>query len=99
MCKWYSGDSQIRWVCIQLIKGREICQDLQIKESGGHRLSAIIHNLKKKMNWPIDTRYGAVGEAYYRLAKGVDKDALEKPRSFVKKGEDAGTSLSHDENS
>lgn len=81
---WYSTDTQVRWACLQLIKGREISQKLQIAESGGTRLSAIIYNLID-MDWPILKRYGAVGEAYYRLPEEVDADSLKKPRSFYPK--------------
>ena len=92
MCKWYSNESQIRWACRELIKGREISHAHEIAETKGWRLSAIIYNLIHRYKWPIDKRYDHNRVAYYRLAKSVDKDALEKPRSFHKKKEDARTS-------
>jgi hypothetical protein len=66
--RWYSDDTQIRWACLQLIKGREISHAHEIAETRGWRLAPIIHNLKK-LNWPILTRYGERGIAYYRLGK------------------------------
>ena len=93
MCNWYSGETQIRWACREPIKGREISHAHEIAEANGWRLSAIIHNLIHRYKWPIDKRYGNNRVAYYRLAVSVDKDALEKPRSFHKKGEDVAPSL------
>lgn len=91
MCKWYSNETQIRWACRQLIKGREISHAHEIAEARGWRLSAIIYNLIHRYKWPIDKRYDHKGIAYYRLGKNVDKGSLEKPRSFNKKKEGART--------
>ncbi|PCJ95130.1 MAG: hypothetical protein COA45_12440 [Zetaproteobacteria bacterium] len=90
--KSFSGETQIRWACRELIKGREISHAHEIKEARGWRLAAIIHNLKNRYKWPIYKRSGANGVAYYRLGGNVDADTLEKPRSFHKKKEDARTS-------
>lgn len=89
--KWYSGETQIRWACRELIKGREISHAHEIAEANGWRLSAIIWVLRHRYNWPVETRYGDKRIAYYRLVS-VDINALEKPRSFHKKKEDARTS-------
>lgn len=85
MSRWYSGESQIRWACLMLIKGREISHAHEIAEANGWRLSAIIYNLRHKYNWPIITRYDDGRIAYYRLGRDVDKEGLKKPRSFLKK--------------
>ncbi|NCC03386.1 MAG: hypothetical protein EOM37_04980 [Proteobacteria bacterium] len=82
---WYSHESQIRWACLQLIRGREISHKDEIGEVRGWRLSAIIHNLRKRYHWPISTRYDANRVGYYRLGTGVDADGLKKPRSFFPK--------------
>lgn len=97
--RWYSGETQIRWACRELIKGREISHAHEIAEVNGWRLSAIIYNLRHRYKWAIETRYCENRIAYYSLAGSVDKTTLEKPRSFYKKGEDADTSLSPNENS
>ena len=83
--RWYSHDSQIRWACLQLIRGREISHRDEIGEAKGWRLSAIIHNLRNRYNWPITTRYDANRIGHYRLGAGVDTDGLKKPRSFLPK--------------
>jgi hypothetical protein len=35
---WYSGETQIRWACLQLIRGREISHACEIAEAKGWRL-------------------------------------------------------------
>ena len=82
-----------------LIKGREISHAHEIAEAKGWRLAAVIFQLRHKYNWPIETRYDTSRIAYYSLRRDADTDALKKPRSFYKKGEDAATSLPPDENS
>lgn len=94
MSRWYSNETQIRWACLMLIKGREISHAHEIAEANGWRLAAVIFQLRHKYNWPIETRYGTNRIAYYRLRRGVDAEALKKPRSFHKKKEDAATSSS-----
>lgn len=89
--RWYSHDSQIRWACLQLIRGREISHKDEIGEAKGWRLSAIIHNLRKRYHWPIATRYDACRIGHYRLGAGIDSDALKKPRSFFPKKKGAAT--------
>ncbi len=92
--KWYSDETQIRWACRELIKGREISHAHEIAETRGWRLAAIIHNLIHKYKWPIDKRYDSKRIAYYRLGGDVDTEALRKPRSFIKKGGDVAPSPS-----
>lgn len=83
--KWYSNDTQIKWVCAQLLKGREISHACEIAEAKGWRLSAIIYNLRHKYKWPIEARYDDSRIAYYRLAKGGNHSELPLPRSAKKK--------------
>ena len=74
MANTYSNDTQTSHIRRQLLRGRELCHDVAIQEVGAHRLAAIIHHLKSKENWPISTRYGDKGAAYYRLSKeGIQK--------------------------
>lgn len=91
MSKWYSDDSQIRWACLQLLKGREISHACEIAEAQGWRLSAIIYNLRHKYKWPIKTRYDEKRIAHYRLASVVDNEALKKPRSYHPEKKGAAT--------
>jgi hypothetical protein len=92
MSRWYSSETQIRWACLMLIKGREISHAHEIAEANGWRLGAIIHKLKDRYKWPILVRYGERGIAYYRLGREVDVAALKKPRSYHEKKGDAPTS-------
>ena len=86
MSRWYSSDTQIRWVCRQLIDGREISHRDEIAAVNGWRLAAIIWQLIHRYNWPITAvRKGLSRIAYYRLGREADKNALEKPRSYHKK--------------
>jgi hypothetical protein len=97
--RWYSHETQIRWACLQLIRGREISHRCEIAEVNGWRLSAIIYNLRHRYNWPIITRYDQNRIGHYKLGDGVDKDSLAKPRSFYKKKKGAVTpSLKSDSN-
>lgn len=84
MARWYSDDTQIRWACLQLIKGREISHACEIAEANGWRLSAIVHKLRHQFKWPIVTRYDENRHAHYRLANGTNGEELEKPQSFYK---------------
>ena len=97
MARWYSGETQIRWACRELIKGREISHAHEIAEVRGWRLSAIIYNLRHRYKWPILTRYDDCRIAYYRLGKGIKTDELLKPRSFLKHEGSAGTPPSESE--
>lgn len=91
--RWYSSETQIRWVCRQLLKGREISHACEIAEAKGWRLSAIIYNLRHKYKWPITTRYNNDRIAFYRLGEVSDKEELALPKSArtIKK-DDAPTS-------
>lgn len=89
--KWYSDNTQIRWACLELIKGREISHADEIAEARGWRLSAIIYNLRHKYKWPIETRYDEGRIAHYMLSGGVDAEALKKPPSFHAKKKPAAT--------
>ena len=89
--RWYSHETQIRWACRQLIKGREISHACEIAEAKGWRLSAIIYNLRHKYKWPIITRYDENGIAYYSLDKDADSEKLKKPRSYYQKKKGART--------
>lgn len=97
--RWYSNETQIRWACLQLIRGREISHRCEIAEVNGWRLSAIIYNLRHRYKWPIITRYDLNRIGHYKLGAGVERDSLEKPRSFYKKKKGAVTpSLKSDSN-
>ena len=89
--KWYSSETQVRWACLELLRGREISHADEIAEARGWRLSGIIYNLRHKYKWPIDTRYDDNRIAHYRLAKIDNADELKKPRSFYKIEKGAGT--------
>jgi hypothetical protein len=82
---WYSGDTQVKWACLQLMQGREISHCDEICEVSGWRLSAIIHKLRHRYKWPIVTRYDFNRIGHYRLEKGVIAGELKKPRSFFPK--------------
>ncbi|NCP62017.1 MAG: hypothetical protein GW748_01720 [Alphaproteobacteria bacterium] len=88
---WRSSDSQIRWVCLQLLSGREISHACEIAEARGWRLSAIVYNLRHKHGWPIITRYDSKRIGHYRLSGGVDTEELEKPKSFYPKQKGGAT--------
>ena len=94
MARWYSDTTQIRWACLELIKGREISHADEIAEARGWRLSAIIYNLRHKYKWPITTRYDENRIAHYKLGKVADTEALKKPRSFHLKKKPAATGSS-----
>lgn len=97
--RWYSSKTQIRWVCKQLLKRREISHEDAIREANCWRLSAIIFNLRHRYKWPISTRYDSNRIGYYKLGAKADRALLEKPRSFYAKKKDARTSLSQNADS
>lgn len=99
--RWYSNDTQIRWACLELLKGSEISHRDEIAAVNGWRLSAIIYQLRHRYKWSIETRYDANRIGYYRLSKVDDVDALEKPRSFykIKEGQKPDTSNPSDKSS
>lgn len=79
---WHSNRTQIYWTCKALVLGRTINHMDEIGEARGWRLGAIIHNLRNKYHWPIQTDYrGPERIAYYRLSGRGDWRALEFPRS------------------
>lgn len=79
---WYSNRTQVFWTCMALAKGRTITHMDEIGEVKGWRLGAIIHNLRRNYQWPIETEYkGPERIAHYRLPKRTDWRALDFPRS------------------
>jgi hypothetical protein len=79
---WHSNRTQVFWTCKALAQGRTINHMDEIGEVKGWRLGAIIHNLRRKYHWPIETEYkGPERIAHYRLPKRVDWRALEFPAS------------------
>lgn len=79
---WHSNRTQIYWTCKALVQGRTINHMDEIGEARGWRLGAIIHNLRHKYNWPIQTDYrGPERIAHYRLPGRTDWRGLEFPRS------------------
>lgn len=95
--RWYSNETQIRWACLELLKGREISHADEIAEAKGWRLSAVIHNLRHRYKWPVDTRYDDNRIAHYRLTQIENAEDLQKPRSFFKKEKGAVTPSSKSE--
>jgi hypothetical protein len=51
--RFYSSDTQIKWACTELLKGRSISHKSEIAEVHGWRLAAIIHQLRRHYGWPI----------------------------------------------
>ncbi len=82
MSRWYSGDTQIAWACAQLLKGKIINHRDEFTEVNGWRLSAIIHNLRHRYGWLIDTEYDGKKIGHYQLRRGTDIDILELPPSY-----------------
>ena len=79
---WHSNRTQVYWTCQALAQGRTITHMDEIGEVKGWRLGAIIHNLRRKYHWPIETEYkGPERIAHYRLPKRTDWRGLEFPRS------------------
>lgn len=82
MTNWFSGETQIKWTCQALIKGRVISHRTEIREVKGWRLGAIIHRLKSEFQWPIEVEYkGSENVAHYRLRPGTDPARLTYPPS------------------
>ena len=80
--KWYSGQSQVAWVCNALLNGRTINHRMEIREVRGWRLGAIIHRLKRHYGWPIETEYrGPENIAHYCLKPGTDSASLRFPKT------------------
>ena len=81
---WYSNRTQICWTCWALVQGRTITHMDEIGEVQGWRLGAIVHTLRSKYAWPIDTEYrGPERLAPYRLSGRCDLRALEFPKSAI----------------
>lgn len=80
--RWYSNTTQIAWACEMLLKGRKISHRDEIAEANGWRLSAIIHQLRHRYDWPIHTDYDGKRIGHYQLARGTDTDALDFPDSY-----------------
>lgn len=79
---WYSNKTQIFWTCKALLGGRTINHMDEIGEARGWRLGAIIHNLRQKYYWPIETEYrGSERIAHYSLRDDTDWRALKFPDS------------------
>jgi hypothetical protein len=79
---WHSNKTQVYWTCKALIDGRTINHMDEIGEVQGWRLGAIIHNLRHKYHWPIETEYrGPERIAHYWLREGCDWRGLNFPKS------------------
>ena len=79
---WFSNHTQVYWTCKALVRGRTITHMDEIGEVRGWRLGSIVHNLRRKYHWPIETEYrGPERIAHYRLPGRTDWRALDFPRS------------------
>ena len=81
---WYSNHSQVYWTCKALVEGRTINHMDEIGEVRGWRLGAIVHRLRRKYHWPIETEYrGPERIAHYWLPSRIEWQALSFPRSAI----------------
>lgn len=79
---FYSSATQVEWTCRALLSGRTIGHGDEIAEVQGWRLAAIIHRLKHRYGWPIETVYtGPESIAQYKLQPGCDRSRLMFPPS------------------
>ncbi|WP_299351570.1 hypothetical protein [uncultured Shimia sp.] len=79
---WYSNQTRVYWTCKALLDGRNISHKTEIREVKGWRLGAIIHNLRKKYDWPILAEYrGPENIAHYKLCSSAHHHVLRFPRS------------------
>ena len=79
---WHSNHTQVYWTCKALVQGRTINHMDEIGEARGWRLGAIIHNLRTKYDWPIETDYrGPERIAHYYLIGRPVWQGLSFPRS------------------
>jgi hypothetical protein len=89
--QFYSGKTQVFWVCDVLLKQRTITHQTEIKDVRGWRLGAIIHRLIHDNGWPIHAEYrGSHNVAHYSLKAEVDRAAIRFPpsaRSLAKQEE------------
>jgi hypothetical protein len=90
--QFYSGKTQVFWVCNVLLQKRTITHQTEIQEVYGWRLGAIIHRLIHDYDWPIQADYrGSRNVAHYFLKAGTDYAKLRFPPSArsLAKTEDA----------
>ncbi|GAB5449552.1 MAG: hypothetical protein Gyms2KO_44250 [Gymnodinialimonas sp.] len=81
---WHSKPTQAFWTCKALTDGRTITHLDEIGEVRGWRLGAIIHNLRRRYGWPIQTEFkGPERVAHYRLSPGFVWQALRFPPSAI----------------
>jgi hypothetical protein len=65
---WHSNHTQVYWICNALLNGGTITHKTEIREFKGWRLDTIIHNRRKKYDWPIQVDYrGPENIAHYWL--------------------------------
>lgn len=83
MSRWYSNQTQIAWACDQLIKGKRISHRDEIAAVNGWRLSAIIHQLRHRYGWPLETEYDGKRIGHYQLKRATDRDKFELPKSYI----------------
>ena len=80
--QFYSGQTKVYWCCDELLKGREISCETEIREVRGWRLGAIIYRLKSDYGWPILTTYRRPDNvAFYRLSADANHSGLRFPPS------------------
>lgn len=85
--QFYSGQTQVFWVCEALLDGRTISQETEIREVRGWRLGAIIHRLKADYAWPICAAYRHPDNvAFYSLSPDTDRATLRFPASATALG-------------
>ena len=80
--KFYSKPTSVYMACKLLLEGQTISQVTLMQTGHGWRLGAIIHSLKTKYAWPIQTTYSTPDNvAFYSLKAGIDRTALRFPQS------------------
>jgi hypothetical protein len=80
--QFYSGKTQVFWVCSVLLQHRIITHRTEINEVHGWRLGAIIHRLKNEYGWSIQAEYRAPRNiAHYSLKAEIDRATLRFPPS------------------
>jgi hypothetical protein len=71
--QFYSGKTQVFWVCNVLLQKRTITHQTEIQEVYGWRLGAIIHRLIHDYDWPIQADYrGSRNDAHNLMKAGTD---------------------------
>ncbi|WP_419903477.1 hypothetical protein [Kiloniella sp.] len=82
MARMYSSKTQIYWACKSFCDGRTLSHKTEIREMDGWRLAAIVHNLRKKYNWPIRGEYRGVNNImHYWLYRDCQQTTLAFPRA------------------